>query len=56
MADETAQLLVNLQAQAKKGFPYIFISPKRLEKIQSEFPTVAKGYGSLGRWNAGQGT
>lgn len=34
MADETAQLLVNLQAQAKEGFPYIFISPKRLEKIR----------------------
>ena len=34
MADETAQLLVNLQAQAKEGFPYIFISQKRLEKIR----------------------
>ena len=34
MADETAQLLANLQAQAKEGFPYIFISPKRLEKIR----------------------
>jgi len=34
MADETAQLLANLQTQAKEGFPYIFISPKRLEKIQ----------------------
>ena len=34
MADETAQLLANLQVQAKEGFPYIFISPKRLEKIR----------------------
>ncbi len=34
MADETAKLLVNLQAQAKEGFPYIFISQKRLEKIR----------------------
>jgi len=34
MANETAQLLANLQAQAKEGFPYIFISPKRLEKIR----------------------
>jgi len=34
MADETAQLLANLQAQAKEGFPYIFISPKQLEKIR----------------------
>jgi len=34
MADETAQLLANLQAQAKEGFPYIFVSPKRIEKIR----------------------
>ena len=34
MANETAQLLANLQAQAKEGFSYIFISPKRLEKIR----------------------
>jgi integrase len=34
MANETAQLLANLQAQAKQGFSYIFISPKRLEKIR----------------------
>jgi len=34
MADETAQLLANLQAQAKEAFPYIFISPDRLEKIR----------------------
>jgi len=34
MADETAQLLANLQAKAKEGYPYIFISPKRLNRIQ----------------------
>ena len=34
MADETAQLLANLQVQAKEGFPYILISPKRLERIR----------------------
>jgi integrase len=34
MADETAQMLANLQAQAKESFPYIFISPKRLERIR----------------------
>jgi len=30
MADETAQLLTNLQDQAQEGFSYIFISPKQL--------------------------
>ena len=34
MANETAQLLANLQVQAKEGFPYIFISPKRFERIR----------------------
>lgn len=34
MADETTQLLANLQVQAKEGFSYIFISLKRLEKIR----------------------
>jgi len=34
MADETTQLLADLYAQAKEGFPYIFVSPKRLEKIR----------------------
>lgn len=34
MADVTAQLPANLQAHAKEGFPYIFISPKRLERIR----------------------
>jgi integrase len=34
MVDETAQLLANLQAQAKEGFPYILISPKRFERIR----------------------
>ncbi len=34
MADETAQLLADLYAQAKERFPYIFISPKRLKRIR----------------------
>jgi len=46
MADETAQLLANLQAQAKEGFPYIFISPKRLEKIRERQEQEAKNWNS----------
>ncbi len=34
MGDETAQLLADLHAQAKERFPYVFISPKRLERIR----------------------
>jgi integrase len=34
MADETAQLLADLQVQNEEGSPYIFISPKRLERIR----------------------
>jgi len=34
MADETAQLLANLHAQAKEGYPHIFISSKRLKRIR----------------------
>jgi integrase len=34
MAYETAQLLASLQAHANEGFPYIFISSKRLERIR----------------------
>ena len=44
MADETAQLLVNLQAQAKESFPYIFISPQRLERIRERQ--------KAGKWNS----
>jgi integrase len=34
MSDETAHLLVNMQAKASEGHPYVFVSPKRLEKIK----------------------
>ena len=34
MSDETTQLLANLQVESKEGFPYIFISPQRLERIK----------------------
>jgi hypothetical protein len=34
MADESAQLLADLQLKAKEGFPYIFISPQRLKRIR----------------------
>ena len=43
MSDETAQLLANLQAQAKEGFPYIFISPERLKMIRQRQ--------KIGTWN-----
>jgi len=39
MADETAQLLANLHAQANEGALYIFISKKRLEKIRERQKT-----------------
>jgi integrase len=44
MANETAQLLVDLQVQAKVGFPYIFVSPKRLDRIKKRQ--------KIGRWNS----
>jgi integrase len=44
MADETAQLLANLQVQAKESFPYIFISPQRLERIRERQ--------KAGKWNS----
>jgi len=34
MSDETAQLLVDMQAMALEGHPYVFVSPERLEKIK----------------------
>ena len=34
MSDENCQLLVDLHAQAKECYPYIFISPQRLKRIQ----------------------
>ncbi|MBN2588797.1 MAG: tyrosine-type recombinase/integrase [Sedimentisphaerales bacterium] len=33
MPDETAQYLNNFQAESLKGFPYIFITPERVEHI-----------------------
>jgi len=33
MSDESAHLLANLQARAKEGFPYVFISPERFKRI-----------------------
>jgi integrase len=43
MADETVQLLVDLQTQAEEGFPYIFISPERFKKIRERQ--------KVGKWN-----
>ena len=34
MSNEAADLLVNMQAEASEGHPYVFVSPKRLEKIK----------------------
>lgn len=44
LADETAQLPANLQVQAKESFPYIFISPERLERIRERQ--------KAGKWNS----
>ena len=44
MADETAQLLANLQAQAKEDYPYIFISSKRLKRIRE--------HQKIGKWTS----
>jgi len=33
MSDETTQLLVNMQVESKEGYPYVFISPRRLACI-----------------------
>jgi integrase len=43
MSDETARILVDLQADAPEGFPYIFIAPKRFERIKEKLET--------GDWN-----
>jgi len=43
MADETVQLLVDLQTQAEEGFPYIFISPERFKRIRERQ--------KVGKWN-----
>jgi len=34
MSNESSQLLADLQLQAKEGFPYIFISPERFERVR----------------------
>lgn len=43
MAEQTARLLANLQAEAKESFPYIFISPARLAWIKQRQ--------IIGKWN-----
>jgi len=35
MSDETAQILADLQADGPEGFPYVFISPRRFERIKA---------------------
>jgi len=44
MADETVQILADLQVKAKVGFPYIFVSSKRLERIRERQ--------KIGKWNS----
>jgi integrase len=34
MSDKSSQLLANIQVQAPEGHPYVFVSPKRLERIK----------------------
>ncbi len=43
MFDESTQFLVDLHAQAKECFPYIFISPQRLKRIRERQ--------KIGKWN-----
>jgi len=43
MPDETGQLLADIQAQAREGHPYIFVSHERLERIKERR--------KIGRWN-----
>ena len=43
MSDENCQLLVDLHAQAKEHYPYIFISPQRLKRIRERQ--------KIGNWN-----
>lgn len=44
MPDETVQLLANIQAEAQEEHSYIFISPKRLERIKQRE--------KAGKWNS----
>jgi hypothetical protein len=43
MSTESTQLLANIQAESKEGFPYILISPKRFKRIKQREHE--------GRWN-----
>jgi hypothetical protein len=43
MSAESTQLLANIQAESKEGFPYILISPKRFKRIKQRKQE--------GRWN-----
>jgi len=44
MSDETSKLLASLQLEAREGYPYIFISPQRLQHIRRRQQT--------GHWNS----
>ena len=48
LSDESAQLLAHLQLTAEETFPYIFISPERLERIRERQ--------KIGTWNPGSQT
>ncbi|MBN2138448.1 MAG: site-specific integrase [Sedimentisphaerales bacterium] len=43
MSDESSQLLVNIQAEAPEGHPYVLVSPERLERIKERR--------KIGEWN-----
>jgi integrase len=43
MSAESTQMLANIQAESKEGFPYILISPKRFKRIKQREQE--------GRWN-----
>jgi integrase len=39
ISDQASQLLANLQAASQEGFPYVFITPKRLARIKLRIKT-----------------
>lgn len=43
MSDKSSQLLANIQVQAPEGHAYVFVSPKRLERIKERR--------KIGKWN-----
>jgi len=45
MSDETTQLLADVQAESEEGFPYVFISPERFNRIRQRIKEH--------RWHAG---